>query len=261
MNSSSDVDHRNEEPRFVGSSSHVSACREGSLPGPLRVGSLLLLLFLSTACNSTTVLLANFNSDNVGSPAASTQATGTVSLDPGAGSVTIVAAPAPALPADKWVQISHPTTPSPQTGMRGVFARFDGVGNYWLLASLYIPDGTGAVTVQFEPFIEPNEYFGFMHLDFMPEGDVRIDDGPVRFGHFPRDLAFVLSVNLVITATTATAHISLIGEGTSGSIDVSVNPSLLSAARQFGAVRFWMGFQWQGSFFVDNILVTRRNDS
>jgi hypothetical protein len=145
--------------------------------------------------------------------------------------------------------------------MRGVFARFDGVGNYWLLASLYIPDGTGAVTVQFEPFIEPNEYFGFMHLDFMPEGDVRIDDGPVRFGHFPRDLAFVLSVNLVITATTATAHISLIGEGTSGSTDVSVNPSLLSAARQFGAVRFWMGFQWQGSFFVDNILVTRRNDS
>ena len=142
--------------------------------------------------------------------------------------------------------------------MRGLFSQFNGLGNYTLLTSLYIPSGTGAVTVQFEPFVEPNEYFGFMHLDFMPEGDVRVDDGPVRFGHFPRDQAFVLSVNLVITSTTATAHISLIGTGASGSQDVSVDPSLFSAAHQFGAVRFWMGFQWQGSFFADDILVTRR---
>ena len=249
MNPGSDLDHRNKELRLKLSSSIVSASC---------LGSLLILLLLLTACNSTTVLLANFNSDNVGSPPGSTQATGTVSVDPGAGSVTVVPAPVATLPANKWVQISHPTTPSPQTGMRGLFSQFNGLGNYTLLTSLYIPSGTGAVTVQFEPFVEPNEYFGFMHLDFMPEGDVRVDDGPVRFGHFPRDQAFVLSVNLVITSTTATAHISLIGTGASGSQDVSVDPSLFSAAHQFGAVRFWMGFQWQGSFFADDILVTRR---
>ena len=152
------------------------------------------------------------------------------------------------------------TTPSPQTAMRGDFSRFDGVGNYTLLASLFIPSGAGVVTVQFEPFGEgPTSYLNFMHLDFMPEGDVRVDDGAVRFGRFPRDQVFALSVNVVITATTATAQITLFGTGASGSADVSVNPSLLAVARKFGAVRFWMGFQSQGSFFVDDILVTRRN--
>jgi hypothetical protein len=143
--------------------------------------------------------------------------------------------------------------------MRGIFSRVGGVGDYGFLAALFIPQDTGVVTVQFEPIPEPNEYFGFLHLDFMPEGDVRIDDGPVRFGPFPRDQSFVLSVHLVITETTATAEITLLGRGASGSTTVDVHPGLLRAARQFGAVRFWMGFQHQGSFFVDEIIVTRRN--
>jgi hypothetical protein len=65
----------------------------------------------------------------------------------------------------------------------------------------------GAVTVAFEPFGFPEDsYTNFLHLDFMPEGDVRIDDGPVRFGHFSRDQVFALAVGLNITATAATAH-------------------------------------------------------
>jgi hypothetical protein len=235
----------------------------GFAGGMLRLGlllGLLGLLVLSTACNSTTVLQASFNSDTAGSPPASAQATGTVSLSPGAGTIVVVDAPAPGLPANKWVRISHPTTPSPETVMRGTFSRFDGIGNYTLLASLFMPSGTGAATVQFESFSgSVNSAASFLHLDFMPEGDVRVDDGPVRWGHFPRDQPFVLSVNLVITATTATAHFGLLGAGTSGTQDVNINPAWLSVARQFGAVRFWMGFQWTGSFFVDDILVTRNN--
>ncbi|HEY3136050.1 MAG TPA: hypothetical protein VGL29_08480 [Blastocatellia bacterium] len=238
-----------KQPASVGASDRLRTT--------LRWGAVAGLLLLSTACNSKTVLLANFNSDTVGAPPASAQNTGTVQVDPGGGSVTVVDAP-PGLPANKWVHISHPTQPSPQTGMRGVFSQFDGPGKYGLVCSLYIPSGTGAVTVQFEPFVEPNEYFGFMHLDFMPEGDVRIDDDESkRFGHFPRDQSFVLSVNLVITSTTATARATLLGSGASGdSGDININNPF---ARQFGAVRFWMGFQWRGSFFADDILVTRQN--
>jgi hypothetical protein len=202
----------------------------------------------------------NFNSDTVGSPPADTQGTGTVSLAPGAGTITVVDAPAPGLAANKWVRLNHPTTPSQETVMRCTFSRFDGVGNYTFLASLYIPSGTGAVTVQFETFQgSVNSAPGFLHLDFMPEGDVRIDDSSVRFGQFPRDRTFALSVNLDITSTTATARIALHGTGASGTQDVNINPASLTVARQFGAVRFWMGFQWQGPFFVDDILVTRRN--
>jgi hypothetical protein len=226
----------------------------------LQLGILTALMFFLTGCASTTVLLVNFNSDNVGAEPASTQATGTVSLDRGDGTIIVVDAPAPGLAANKWARISHPNAPSQQTAIRCNFARFFSEGNYGLLASLYIPSGTEAVTVQFEPaFGGPDDYLNFMHLDFMPEGDVRVNDGPFRFGQFPRDQPFVLSVNLVITATTATAHITLFGGGASGDADVNIDPSLISVARQFGAVRFWMGFQWTGTFFVDDIIVTRKN--
>jgi len=219
------------------------------------------LLLALGACASTTVLQAAFNSDAVGSPPAAAQTIGTVSFDPGGGSVTVVAAPAPGLPPNKWVQISHPSPGSPQTGLRGDFARFDGPGSYSLLASLFIPSGTGAVTVAFEPIGFPeNGYTNFLHLDFMPEGNVRVDDATVLPLHFPRDQAFALAVTLDITATTAKAHISLFGAGTSGSPqDVDVSPLLLPLAPRFDAVRFWMGFQWQGSFFVDDVIVSRKS--
>lgn len=224
-------------------------------------GSLLLvLLLLITGCNSTTVLQANFNSDTAGSAPAGTQAVGTLLLSPGAGSITVVDAPLAGLAATKWVRISHPTQPSPETVMKAKFDSLHGVGNYSFLASLFIPTGAGAVTVDFEPFTDLNSP-EFLHLDFMPAGNIRIDDDNSRtFGHFPRDQAFVLSVNVVTTATSATAHIALIGAGTSGSIDVNIPANNLNAAKQFGSVRFWMGFQWTGTFFVDDILVTRRND-
>ncbi len=234
--------------------------RAGSLRVVLRLGAVLWLLLLATACNSTTVLQANFDSDTAGSTPAANQATGTVSLAPGAGTITVVDAPAPGLAATKWVRLSHLTPPSPETVMRCNFSRFDGAGNYSLLASLYIPSGTGAVTVQFESFrgnvlSSPS----FLHLDFMPEGDVRIDDSSVRFGRFPRDQPFTLSVNLDITSTTATARFTLFGASASGTHEMNINPAWLAVAREFGAVRFWMGYQWQGPFYVENILVTRRN--
>src|SRR6185503_19821990 len=100
------------------------------------LSSLLLgLLVLTTACNSTTVFQANFNSDTPGSAPATAQATGTVLLSPGSGTITVVDAPAASLPANKWVRISHPAQPAPETVMKGEFSRFDGLGNYGFLAS------------------------------------------------------------------------------------------------------------------------------
>ena len=238
----------------------MRGCSLERVPAASSLGSLLALLSGLSACGSTTVLQVNFNSDTAGSPPAPAQATGTVSLAPGAGTITVVPAPAPGLPANKWARISHPTQPSPETVMRCTFSRFDGPGNYTLLASLFMPSGTGAATVQFETFNgSTSSAPSFLHLDFMPEGDVRIDDSATRFGHFPRDQTFALSVNLVITGAAATAHMTLFGPGASGSQDYNINPAFLSIARQFGAMRFWMGFQWQGAFFVDDILVTRSN--
>ena len=263
MNNSSKRDGDHKRPRLECRSHHGWSSRVDSLRSLLRLGSLLGLLLFLSACTGTTVLLADFSNDTIGSAPVAAQTAGTVSLAPGAGTVLVVGAPDSGSPAEKWVRISHPTTQSQETTLTGDFARFDGIGNYGLIANLYLPSGTGVVTVQFEAF---PQHLSFLHLDFMPEGDVRIDDGAVRFGHFPRDRVFLLSVNLAVTATTATAQITLqggdpsnVGGGASGSIDVNVKPLFLPLARQFGAVKFWMGFQHEGSFFVDNIQVRRRN--
>jgi hypothetical protein len=87
---------------------------------------------------------------------------------------------------------------------------------------------------------------------------VRVDDGTVRFGHFPRDQSFVLQVNLDITATTATAEVTLLGGSASGNTTVNIQRALLPLARQFGAIKFWIWFQHKACFFVDDILVARK---
>lgn len=217
----------------------------------------LLVVLLNYGCKSTTVLLANFNNDQIGSPPANNQATGTVSVISGGGSI-IVNSPSDSIPSKKWCGISHPFNNSDPTELTGNFTQF-GKGNYGLLASLYIPE-TEVVTVQFEASKQSPLPFGpFLHLDFMPEGDVRIDDGAQRFGHFPRNRNFVLSVNLNITDVAATAEISLIGANASGNTTVQISQNVLPLARQFGAVKFWVGFQHRATFFVDDIIVTRKN--
>ncbi len=217
-----------------------------------------ILLALSAACN-TTVLLANFNNDTIGSPPSTNQSTGTVTLQPGPGSLTVVAAPNTELPSNKWCKVSHPTRGGAQTKLIGNFTRF-GPGEYGMLASLHIPKGAGVVTVGFEASSQSPLPFGqFLHLDFMPEGDVRIDDSNVRFGHFTSDRNFVLSVNLIITDTTAKAEITLIGGSeATGNLTVDVPDNVFRLAQNFGAVAFEVGSLHAATFFVDDVVVTRK---
>ncbi len=222
---------------------------------------LLSVVALFPSCQSTTVLLANFKNDAIGSPPATAQPTGTVSVDAVGGTVTVVASPNSTLPTNNWARIVRTSPQSNPTGLTGQCTQF-GTGQYGLLTSLFIPSGSGVVTVQFEASKQSPLPFGhFMHLDFMPEGDVRVDDGPVRFGKFPRNQVFVLSAVLNITATAATVEVTLQGAGgnASGNTTVNIASNVLPLARQFGAVRFHIGFPHQGTVFVDDIIVTRRN--
>src|SRR5688572_25623041 len=85
---------------------------------------------LLTSCNSTTVLLANFNNDNIGSPPGATQPTGTLQLNPGSGLITVVSEPPSGEQhANKWALISHPAQPAPETELTGRFTKW-GIGSY-----------------------------------------------------------------------------------------------------------------------------------
>ena len=219
----------------------------------LAVCGSLLGIALLTGCTSQSLLIANFNSDVIGSPPSANQPQGTVAVDNGAGSV-LVASPPPNA-STNWAEISHPTVNSPQTALQGKFSQFEGEGRYGLLAVLFIPRDCGVVTLQFEPAQNgPRDYLGFLHLDFMPNNTVRIDDSGTTFGTFPRDQFFTVSVNLQIGASAATAQMQLFGAGASGSLEYNVQQANL--ARQIGGVRFWMGAQHVGAFKVDDIVVS-----
>jgi hypothetical protein len=215
---------------------------------------------LLAGCASETLLQSNFNANAIGAPPAVNQAVGTMHVVDGApGSVAIVG-PVPGS-NENWVRISRAAVENnqaPISMLEGDFSQFRGDGTYGFLAALFIPSGSGLASVEFDttPAGSPASA-PFLHLDFLQNNTVRLNDDPnLTFGTFPRDQFFTLSVNLEITPQSAVAHLALFGTGTSGTMDFTI-PSL-NLARQYGAIRLWMGFPWTGSFDATDIVVTRR---
>jgi len=212
----------------------------------------------TAGCSSVTLFQSNFNADAVGSPPPQAQATGTIAVAGASNSVLVVTAPPGA--TDQWAQISRNGDQAPISTMLCNFSALDGPGTYTLVATAFIPKGSGLATIEFDTSpagAPPN--IGFMHMDFMQNGTVRMDDDPAQvWGTFANDKTFDVFVTLDITATSAVAHMSLIGSGASGTKDYNV--PLGKFANQLGAVKIWMGFPWQGSFDVTDVIVTKHTN-
>ncbi|HEX6284134.1 MAG TPA: hypothetical protein VFZ71_04640, partial [Pyrinomonadaceae bacterium] len=205
---------------------------------------------------ATTLFKANFDADSFNSPRA---IVGELRVEPANGTVNVIQTPLPDVTSPtKWVRVGFPATGN-RSSVRGILSRVDGPGIYTITATMFIRDRASLVTLQLEPDLPPQEYLHFMHLDFMPEGDVRIDDGP-RFGSYSDDKVFNIRIDLTVNNSSARAHVTLSGPGASGSIDYNLPSLMMSLARRFHAIRFWLNFGAEGGqFFVDNIQVTRRD--
>lgn len=233
------------------------------------VGFLLLLL---TGCGATTVFQSSFNANGLGA------ATGTVVIPQG--SVVNVSTPPNA--TGYWAKIQRAAPPgTPISTLQCNLSQVQQTGSYSFLAVLYIPSPNiiakpdakaPSITSPLEPTnpdatveFDTSPQSGppsqsFLHLDFTPNNTVRVnDDNNQVFGTFPWDKSFTLAVTMEITSTSATAHVSLVGSGASGTKDVTINNVPLSFPQQFGEVQFFMGFPFNGSFYVNDILVTRKN--
>jgi hypothetical protein len=240
----------------ISADASVSHRRSTGLRG-LACAAWVVLAMVLTGCASETLFQSAFNSNTIGQPPAAMQAVGTVKVSGAPGSVVIVG-PVPNS-KENWVRISREVGAEvPISTMDGIFSQFKGDGSYGFLAALFIPTGSGLATVEFDttPGGSPPSA-GFLHLDFLQNNTIRINDNPaLTFGTFPRDQFFTLSVGLDISASSAVAHITLFGTGASGSFDFTIPQ--LNLARQYGGIRLWMGFPWSGSFSATDIIVTRK---
>ena len=215
---------------------------------------------VSLAGCGKTLFRSNFDPTPVNQPPAQTQDVGTVEVAGPPGTVFVV--PPPVTPSGKWVAIRRPTADSPTTGLQGRLAEFGGEGEHVFSSALFIPAGTGSVSVQFERFNQPvTDLSSFLHLDFMPDGRVRINDqNDTAFGSFPHGQPFIVQVTLKIAPASATARIVLSGAAANGEADFTVPPPFLIQARQFGAFRVSLGFGSTGIVDATNIVVKRKDD-
>jgi hypothetical protein len=220
------------------------------------------LIVLTTAgsCNSETLFKSEFATTPVNQPPSPTQAIGTASIEGPPGSVLVVEAPSEAQPPLKWLRISRPNGPDVASFLCKL-TKQSGNGAFVFSTALFIPENSNGVgTIQFEsPNHPPDLPPAFMHIDFLPSNQVRIDDDQnTIFGNFTRNQVFLVQVTLNINSTSPNANIILSGAGASGSKDYAIIPPLRSQTPQFEQVRIWMGFPHTGSFLVNNALVTRK---
>jgi hypothetical protein len=220
----------------------------------------LLTVTLLAACASETLFQSNFDPTPLGSPPSPAQQVGTINIFGPPASVIVVSAPES--PGQKWVQITRPNGPD-ISGIQGVLSQLRGPGQYTFSTYLYFPPTSVPATeslgtIQFEPANSGrNSLVNFLHIDFMGNNQIRIDDNPnVVFGSFPRNQVFILQVSLNTAAATPTAHIVLAGAGTSGELDYAITPQNQILAKQFDGIRLWLGFPVANSYDATNILVT-----
>ena len=238
--------------------SNISAIAASSVSHRIVLGLPLLAapLFL-VACGAETLLSCGFNADPTAQPPLTQQAVGTATVQPGNGRVEVAVSPIGE--ADEhWALIQHPNF-NDVTSLVCNFSAQGGEGQYTATARLFIPAGErgGTPSSSFTPFQDPSNLDGFLHLDFLQDGRVRVnDDSALVFGSYQREQLISVLVTFNITETSATANVSLLGAA-NGSIDVTIPSFFLQQARQFGAVRVWMGANFTGTFYVDDISVIK----
>jgi hypothetical protein len=217
--------------------------------------TLLVCCWLLAGCAGETVFQSDFAKFGDHIPPIGNQKVGTTAVDPVSDQYVF----STGADGNVWISRADHVEPVPRAALVCNFSQFKGDGTYVFSTILYMRTGTGAATIQFEPFNQPVTSYGdgFLHLDLMPDNTVRIDDNnATKFGTFPRDQHFILQVTLKINPTP-TARILLSGAGASGQTEYNILPPYVSRARQYGAIRLWMGSPWTGFFTAANIVVKR----
>lgn len=216
--------------------------------------SALFAVLAASGCGGAHLFKSNFDATPSGDAPATVQAEGIAAVHGRPGSVVVV--DPPVLTSGKWIRISRTNATSPVAGLQGKFEEMAGKGEYSFTTTMFMPEGSGTATIQFENFTQDvGDLSSFLRIDLLADNTLRFDDDEsTSFGTFPRDKPFFVHVALVIAASGSTAHVVVSGDDASGSASRTI---VRFMAMKFGAVRLWMGFPHTGSFSATSIDVKR----
>ena len=216
-----------------------------------------LLPVLLAACAQQTLFQSNFNSTAAGQPPSHAQPVGTVNISGPPGSVIVVASPVQTEANGFLIAPTPQMIRKPSLLSKATSRSSPAMAVIPAMQACSFPPARNSGDLQFEQFNQSvaNSFNGFLHLDFPKDGTIRIDDLPgTGGGEIPHDQPFIVQVTLNINATP-TAHVLAGAGGRQGSY--AIQTPLIPLARQFGAVRLWMGLPWTGPFDATNIVVTK----
>ncbi len=223
-------------------------------PKSLHLAIFLLFIFVLQSCSDKILFQSDFDASLVNQQPLLTQKVGTLALD-GGNRVTVVSPPVQ--PSGKWVKLERDNDITQVAQMQCIFSENVTPGKFVVTAYLYIPSGSGLASMQFEKNEALSDFTSFLHLDFMENNKVRIDDkSDTEFGSFPRDQVFIVQVTIDNSESLPKARITLSGANATGDHQYPIISGLYNELRQFGAVRFWQGVPWVGGFDVTNIVVS-----
>jgi hypothetical protein len=197
-----------------------------------------LIPWVLLACGDTgTVLLANFDSQPLGPPAAQQQV-GTFRIGQPIigqfGEVAVVQAPKilESVDAGRWVRLTQFDKNAPPARLQGTFGRFPGDGNYLITLIFFIPEG-GSGSVHLQTHASSSETPAtFFHVLLPTDGTMR--EPPLfgfPWGRFPHDRKFSMSISLH-AGLKSTATVTMLGAA-QGSRNFTLSPAASEAARRF----------------------------
>lgn len=213
------------------------------------------IVFAFSGCG-TTVLLDKFDAAPIGaSPAQPTTGSSTVT-----GSVVVAANPQNAASADRWLRVTRTSATGPLSEYRGSFTQNLAKSKASVDLVGFIPSSSPIMmTLFFEPKA-PLPQILLMHIDLMPNGNIRVNDDQV-IGTFKFDTPVGFFINFDLTGTSPSASILIRG----GANDASTTVGIPVNAANFGLgqVRIVAPFEGvnapNGSFLVNEVFALKPN--
>ena len=203
-------------------------------------------------CEGELVFREAFNDAPLGSPPG-VPAIGSATFS---GSVSIVADPVDGDATDRWLKLARPA-PLALSEYIGTFEHvIDRTATAAFVA--YVPENAPiAQSTYFETPVVGSSAFSLLHIDLLPDGNIRINDSDI-VGTYELGTVVGFLVSFDLAASPPVANILVRGGGEDASTTVPLENAIVGFG--LGRIRYFAGFAGvnapSGHFLVDEVAIS-----